>query len=1087
MFEQRLRRLMRFTKLAWMSVVFVVFPLGCANEDSVISPEIYELHDRGVAKMGQFQYAAAYEDFSLVVERAPQWDEGAVNLAIATLNRQEPDDEQRTLKTLETVLKRSPDNVRALYTSGIVNLYLGQTTEAIGFLSKAASIDPDDAFTTYFLGQAHLQAGNYEAAQEWLLKTLDLNSAIRSAYWAAATASRRLNEIEKANTLIEDYQAFEHNPLSVSAGFSYKQMGPKAEAKSVAADVVRRTDKPTGDLFRHPLRLDVNLGTVQSISSFDLNDDGGWDLLISDETSAHVLVANSNSFMEAAIEGLETAHVASAWGDMTNDGATELVQCNAEGLVVLGKAGASFVTRQSVAEIECRSLRVIDADHDGDLDIVASGKFGTRIFHNDQNGGFKEHEAAESLGANLPVSQTLAADLDRDRDVDLVLIGEDAANRVWRNDLTWRYEPFPGFNELLGDELVAATVLDIEHDGRLELTTATQSGMIEVWRNDRNLWSKTTLQIASTDDVLALDAHDFDGDGRSEIFVAHGKGFKVFDLRSSLELASVELDNLVAALPIYVSPSVGPGVVAANDEGVWYFRPGEGRYPFLAISPTGKSSADQMRSNASGIGTYIKLRADSRWSLGSDFNRHSGPSQSLMPLMFGSGGADQADYIELLWSDGVTQSELALAFGELHRIDEIQRQLASCPVVFVWDGEKYEFLSDVLGVATLGYFATPGETTPVRSFERLLVPQGFMKPRNGKFEVKIGEPMEEVLYLDAADLLYFDVPDAWSMVLDERLNVLSREPTGEPIFFQHVLSPTHAATNKHEDVTSALADADLSAPDPGQVDPRFIGLVTEEHILTLEFQAELPVRNAVLIAEGWIEYPYSQTSFAAFQADVAYEAPTLEARDGSGIWHVVADQFGYPAGMPRQMVLPLPDLPSGSTALRLRSNLEIYWDRIRVAHQQENSNVRTGSAKLLRAVVKSTGFARRSTGPQRTPYYDYDDRLTYWDAKFAEGFYTAMGDASELVEATDGSVAIIGSGEEVHLEFEVPPPVKSGYRRYYALDFRGWAKDMDMYTVTGDTVEPVPVLGDADLAQRAKQHSLHAKYNVRHQSGMASR
>ena len=61
--------------------------------------------------------------------------------------------------------------------------------------------------------------------------------------------------------------------------------------------------------------------------------------------------------------------------------------------------------------------------------------------------------------------------------------------------------------------------------------------------------------------------------------------------------------------------------------------------------------------------------------------------------------------------------------------------------------------------------------------------------------------------------------------------------------------------------------------------------------------------------DGWVEYPYAQTVFAAWQAGAPYLAPTLEARDGDGRWHVVAREFGYPAGMPRRMTFPLPAAP----------------------------------------------------------------------------------------------------------------------------------------------------------------------------------
>lgn len=1034
--------------------------------------------------MGQFQYVAAHDDFKKVTEEAPYWDVGLVNLAIATLNRQEPDDELRTLELLQTVLNRSPDNVRALYTSGIVSLYLGQTEQAIQFLKQAIAIDPDDAYSTYFLGQAHLQAGNYERAQQRLIETLELNDTLRSAYWAASTASRRLGDIERATQLIEDYQSFEHNPLSVTAGFSYKQMGPKAEAKSVVEDVIERTPKPAGTLFAAPQRLNVEMERLDSVSSFDLNHDNTWDVLASDGNQTMALVGIPGGFSVESID-LEP-HAAVAWGDLNNDGNSELVTCGERGLAFreLNKSGLQPAT--SLTHTECQSVRVIDADHDGDLDVLTGGPTGFQIHHNDLNGGFVPYVVEPDLATTSNVVQILAEDLDRDRDADLIVISSDTPNRVLRNDLTWRYEAFPGLRELESMPLRAITALDIDVDGRLELITASKAGNLDIWRFANPDWNRQRLEFDGGD-VIALDAHDFDGDGRTDLFVVMGDGFAVIDPRTSSVLAEEQIEDLQVAVPIYANAESGPAVITTSSKGVQFFPPGQGRYPFLAIYPSGKTSADQMRSNASGIGTYIKLRADTRWAVGSSFSHYSGASQSLMPIMFGSGGADQADYAELLWSDGVTQSEIALNFGELYEIDEIQRQLASCPVVFVWNGEKYEFVSDVLGVAALGYFAEPGVATPVRTKERLLLPEGMLQPRAGKFEVKIGEPMEEILYLDSASLLYFDVPTTWSMVLDERLNIRSATPSSEPIFFNEVYEPLRAATHIESDVVGDLSKRDLRAVDPGPVDPRFIGLLANEASLTIEFNATLPETDAVLVADGWVEFPYSQTSFAAYQAEASYRAPTIEARDQDGVWHVVSEEFGFPGGMPRQMALPLPTLPVGTDTLRFKSNLEIYWDRIRVVKARNLPAVSPQRISPDRAVVRASGFAHRTTGPQRIPYYDYDNRHTRGDAKHAAGFYTAMGEASELVEKTDSAVAIVGSGEEIHLEFSVPDSPMVGYRRYYALEFQGWAKDMDLYTEAGDSVEPIPSHGDISAAQMTKRDQLHARFNVRYQSGMAAR
>ncbi|MCH2337930.1 MAG: hypothetical protein MK316_11780, partial [Pseudomonadales bacterium] len=84
-----------------------------------------ELNDHGVAQMGRYEYEDAHATFSSVVESAPSWLDAQVNLAIATLNRQREGDEKLALSTLEKVLEKAPQHQRAVYTSGLIYLYLG--------------------------------------------------------------------------------------------------------------------------------------------------------------------------------------------------------------------------------------------------------------------------------------------------------------------------------------------------------------------------------------------------------------------------------------------------------------------------------------------------------------------------------------------------------------------------------------------------------------------------------------------------------------------------------------------------------------------------------------------------------------------------------------------------------------------------------------------------------------------------------------------------------------------------------------------------------------------------------------------------
>src|SRR5690606_8142610 len=130
---------------------------------------------------------------------------------------------------------------------------------------------------------------------------------------------------------------------------------------------------------------------------------------------------------------------------------------------------------------------------------------------------------------------------------------------------------------------------------------------------------------------------------------------------------------------------------------------------------------------------------------------------------------------------------------------------------------------------------------------------------------------------------------------------------------------------------------DGRAAPPGPLDPRFLGRLATAQVIELRFDRPLDAHpgQPLLLAQGWIEYPYSQTVYAAWQAGAAYEPPTLQARDAAGHWHTLLPAFGYPAGRPRAMAVPLRDLPSGTQALRISSNQEIYWDHLSIVWAEQ--------------------------------------------------------------------------------------------------------------------------------------------------------
>ena len=460
-------------------------------------------------------------------------------------------------------------------------------------------------------------------------------------------------------------------------------------------------------------------------------------------------------------------------------------------------------------------------------------------------------------------------------------------------------------------------------------------------------------------------------------------------------------------------------------------------------------------------------------------------------MALGLGGRDQIDFLRVLWPDGLMQTALSLEANQMHNLEVTilneQRQLPeSCPLIFVWDGESYRFVTDFLGVGGIGFNIGRGEYVPARPWENVLLPEGVMGERDGRYVIKISEPMEEVTYLDRASLVAYDLPAGWDMAIDERFNVNSLEPSGEAIFYRETLEPIRAEDQLGRDRTQAVMAVDGVAAGPAKLDRRFIGRA-EPHSVTLSFKQ--PIRewieagggSLVMLADGWVEYPYSQTMFAAWQAGAEYIAPTLEARNADGEWVMVANQFGYPAGMPREMALPLDieSIPAGATELRISSTIEVYWDRVRLVRGEACDDAVRTELSMQVADMRRAGFPRRSTGPQHRPHYDYNQLDPFIDMRHLRGDYTAIGPVNELVADTDSALAILGAGDEVHFEFTHPGEPAEGFVRRLVLETTGWCKGMDLYTKNNESLEPIPSHESMTPQQRAKREALHERYNIR--------
>jgi hypothetical protein len=107
--------------------------------------------------------------------------------------------------------------------------------------------------------------------------------------------------------------------------------------------------------------------------------------------------------------------------------------------------------------------------------------------------------------------------------------------------------------------------------------------------------------------------------------------------------------------------------------------------------------------------------------------------------------------------------------------------------------------------------------------------------------------------------------------------------------------------------------------------------------------------------------------------------------------------------------------------------------------------------------------------------------------------YTRYGDVRELVTSIDDHLLVMGSGDEVILQFPSTglPSVPSGWKRDFLLLVDGWAKDADANTAYSQSVEPLPFHKMSAYPYGKDEHfpddAAHREYLRRYQTRPALR
>jgi hypothetical protein len=271
----------------------------------------------------------------------------------------------------------------------------------------------------------------------------------------------------------------------------------------------------------------------------------------------------------------------------------------------------------------------------------------------------------------------------------------------------------------------------------------------------------------------------------------------------------------------------------------------------------------------------------------------------------------------------------------------------------------------------------------------------------------------------------------------------------------------------------------------------------EEHWVELDFGDRLnefgPKDPLVMCMAGWTDYPYPESIWAAEQAGIALLPPILECLGGDGKWEKVCEA-SFPAGLPRMMTLDVTGskLSGPSCKVRLRTNMQVFWDQIFVAPLQHRIPCEPDAKEVkgtdtLRVTTVNVDSAALSPKPCMLEYspdglpptiYDYYRTGTN-PVRVPAGRITRYGDVTELLNKADDCFVIFGPGDGLTVNFDAShlPPLTEGWTRDFVLRTWGYCKDCGPFTATGDTIEPLPFRAMDNYPPKKSKYPEDAKHN----------
>jgi hypothetical protein len=771
------------------------------------------------------------------------------------------------------------------------------------------------------------------------------------------------------------------------------------------------------------------------------------------------------------------------------------------------RLGTSLAVPTSQSPGSPDGIAAADLNYDFRTDLVVAGSGGLQIYRQSEQTTFVPATANAKLPpdvTNAPLHGVWPADLDTDGDLDLVVARRDGPLSVLRNngDDTFAVQsPFGNLPRVRGFSWT-----DLDGEGVPDAAFLDDQGVLRVFLNLRgSLFSERPVP-PQFPRVTAIAAAETNGDGILDIVgvgadgavsrlsqSATGSSFEAAQLArldppaglapGSARLLMADLDNNGAGDLVISSPSASrvllgapggtfrplrdtapwPGglasatdldgdgrleLIARADDGARVVRvKGQKAYHWQAIRPRAVTATGDQRINSFGIGGEIEVRS----------GLHVQKQTVTAPVVhFGLGDATRAEVARITWPNGFLQSEFDLAVDA--PIGASQRLKGSCPWLFAWNGTAMGFVTDFIWRSPLGLRINAQATADVQMTEDWVRIRGDqLRPRNGEYDLRITAELWETHFFDLVSLLVVDHPEGTEVFVDERFAV--PPPRLGVIATSPLQSFASVRDDKGRDVNDLVSDRDdrhLDFAGRG----RYQG-VTRDHHIDFELPEGAPRTGPLwLVAQGWIHPTDSSINVALGQG--SHPPPTglsLHVADRGGRFVPARTGLGFPAGKDKTILIDLSGIfpLSGPRRLRLRTNLEIFWDRLAWAAGRPDVTLEPRRLELASADLRFRGYSitdqKDASTPER-PRYAIEGVAARW--RDLEGFHTRFGEVRELLTRVDDRYVIMNAGDELRVTFPEAPAPRAGFARDFVLVGDGWEKDGDYNTVASRTVLPLP-------------------------------